>query len=72
MMAISDGYIITFPYSPIASIPEKMTSSDKWPGEVVRISCQETEEGLRLSDDDSGPLLVGSSGNLTETIASYK
>ena len=49
-----------------------MSSSDKWPGEVVRISCQETEDGLRLSDDDSGPLLVGSSGNLTETIASYK
>jgi len=49
-----------------------MTSSDKWPGEVVRISYQETEEGLRLSDDDSGPILVGSSGNLDETISSYK
>ena len=64
--------IITFSYSPIASFSEKMNSSDKWPGEVVRISCQETEEGLRLSGDDSGPLLIGSSGNLVETIASYK
>ena len=62
---------ISFPYSPIASFSEKMNSSDKWPGEVVRISCQETEEGLKLSDDDSSPVLVGSSGNLEETIASY-
>ena len=72
MMPISDGYIITFPYSPIASFSEWMNSSDKWPGEVVRISCQETEEGLRLSGDDFGPLLIGSSGNLDKTIASYK
>ena len=49
-----------------------MTSADKWPGVVVRISCQETEDGLRLSDDDSGPLLIGSSGNLVETISMYK
>ena len=49
-----------------------MTSADKWPGEVVRISCQATEDGLRLTGDDSGPVLIGSRGNLVETIASYK
>ena len=44
-----------------------MTSSeDKWPGEVVRISYQETEVGLRLGDT-TGPLLITSRGLNTDT-----
>ena len=46
---------------------QRMSSSeDKWPGEVVRISYQETEAGLRLGDT-TGPLLITSRGLNTDT-----
>ena len=50
------------------------SSEDKWPGEVVRISYQETEAGLRLSDTQEsltvGPLLIISRGDLKEKVDS--
>ena len=48
------------------------SSEDKCPGEVVRISYQETEAGLRLGDTqeslNTGPLLIISRGNFLETV----
>lgn len=56
---------------------QRMSSSeDKWPGEVVRISYQETEAGLRLGDTQesltTGPLLIFSRGDLKEKVDSCK
>ena len=52
------------------------SSEDKWPGEVVRISYQETEAGLRLEETQeslaTGPLLITSRGNLLETVDNCK
>ena len=60
------------------------SSEDKWPGEVVRISYQETESGLRLGETQenlaTGPLLISSRGlnsdtswrDLNEKVASCK
>ena len=53
-----------------------MATVDKWPGEVMRISYQETEAGLRLADTEesaaNGPLLIGSKGDLKEKVDSCK
>ena len=47
------------------------SSEDKWPGEVVRISYQETESGLRLGETQeslaTGPLLISSRGLNSDT-----
>ena len=52
------------------------SSEDKWPGEVVRISYQETESGLRLGETQeslaTGPLLISSQGDLKEKVDSCK
>ena len=52
------------------------SSEDKWPGEVVRISYQETEAGLRLEETQeslaTGPLLISSRGDLKQMVDSYE
>ena len=52
------------------------SSEDKWPGEVVRISIQETESGLRLGETQeslaTGPILISSQGDLEEKVDSCK
>ena len=48
------------------SLQRMSSSEDKWPGEVVRISYQETEAGLRLGET-TGPLLITSRGLNTDT-----
>ena len=53
--------------------------NEAWPGRVVEITYHEEESKLRLSDcslgTDSaahGPILIGSEGNVGETIERHK
>ena len=54
------------------------SSEDKWLGEVMRISYQETESGLRLGETQgrlaTGPLLISSrsQADLKEKVDSFK
>ena len=53
--------------------------NEAWPGRVVEITYHEEESQLRLSDSSPGPdsaahspILIGSEGNVGETIERHK
>ena len=52
------------------------SKKERWPGDVVRISYQETEVGLRLGETqdslNTGPLLISSRGDLKQKVDIYE